>query len=209
MIARSSIGVLIPRGLAAKRRHVRWITQASVTPRPGNKGHMTEIEAPPATPQHPFTAAIAARDVDALARTLAPEPILYSAVAQAPFEGREELVDLYTAVLGSFEELRIVDEFQSGDTHAFFWEGRIGGRYVAGADRLRLDDQGRVREITIVGRPLEGLSTFLTGIGYRFARKRRGPVVAALLRLTALPLGPLFSLLNPVSRWIARGRPRG
>jgi hypothetical protein len=157
---------------------------------------------------HPFTAAVAARDIDALVRTLAPDPVLHSAVSLSPFEGRDELADLYASVLESFEEIRVVDEFRNGDTHAFFWEGRIDGRYVAGADRLRVDADGKVREITVVARPLSGITTFLSGIGFRFARRRRGSVVARILRLTALPLGPLFSLLDPVSRWIARGGER-
>ena len=169
---------------------------------------MTTAE-PTATASHPFSAAIAARDVNALVDTLAPNPVLYSTVALAPFEGRQTLADLYASVLESFEQVRIVDEFRSGDTHAFFWEGRMEGRYVAGADRLRLDPDGKVREITVVGRPLSGLSGFLTGIGFRFARRRRGPLVARLLRLTSLPLGPLFSLLDPVSRWIVRGKRSG
>ncbi len=161
---------------------------------------------PTATGYHAFTAAVAARDVDALVAALAPDAVLHSAVTAAPFEGREVLADLYTSLFESFDELRVVDEFQSGSTHAFFWEGRMDGRPVAGADRLRLDEEGRVREITVVGRPLSGLSTFLTGIGFRFARRRRGPLVGALLRLSALPLGPLFSLLDPVTRWLVRGR---
>ena len=73
-----------------------------------------------------------------------------------------------------------------------------------GADRLRLDGAGKVREITVVGRPLSGLATFLTGIGARFARRRRGPVVATMLRLTARPLPPIFATLDPVTRWMAR-----
>ncbi len=161
---------------------------------------------PAATAPHAFTAALAARDIDALVDALAPDAVLYSAVTAAPFEGRDVLADLYASLFESFEHLSVVDEFQSGSTHAFFWEGRIDGRYVAGADRLRVDEEGRVREITVVGRPLSGLSTFLTGIGSRFARRRRGPFVGALLRLSALPLAPLFSLLDPVTRWLLRGR---
>ena len=61
----------------------------------------------------------------------------------------------------------------------------------------------------MVGWPLSGLMAFLTGIGFRFAGRRRGPLVAWVLRLTAMPLGPLFSLLDPVSRWIARGQRAG
>jgi len=153
---------------------------------------------------HPFVTAIAARDARALIETLAPDVVLHSAVTTAPFEGREVVADTYRSVIESFEELRIVDEFESGDAHAFFWEGRMGGRFVSGADRLRLDADGKVREITVVGRPLSGVATFLTEIGPRLARRRRGGMVARLLRITALPLPPMLSLLDPVSRWILR-----
>ena len=155
---------------------------------------------------HAFPAAIAARDAGALIDTLAPDVVLHSAVTRVPFEGRDLVADTYRSVLESFEELRVVDEFESGDTHAFFWEGRMGGRDVAGADRIRLDGEGRVREITVVGRPMSGVATFLTGIGPRLARRRRGGLVAKLLRVTALPLPPLLALLDPVSRWILRAR---
>ena len=153
---------------------------------------------------HAFPAAIAARDPAALIDTLAPDVLLYSAVTAVPFEGRDVVADTYRSVLESFDELRIVDEFQSGDTHAFFWEGRMGGRPVAGADRIRLDADGRVREITVMGRPMSGVATFLTEIGFRLARRRRGRLVARLLRLSALPLPPLLSLLDPVMRRIIR-----
>ena len=108
-------------------------------------------------------------------------------------------------MLESFDELRIVDEFESGDTDAFFWEGRMGGRPVGGADRIRLDANGKVREITVMGRPMSGVATFLTEIGFRLARRRRGRrLVARLLRVSALPLPPLLSLLDPVTRRIVR-----
>jgi hypothetical protein len=155
---------------------------------------------------HAFPAAIAARDANALIDTLAQDVVLYSAVTGTPFVGREVVADTYRSVLESFEELRIVDEFESGDTHAFFWEGRMEGRFVAGADRIRLNPDGSVREITVLGRPLSGVATFLTGIGPRLARRRRGGVVATLLRVTALPLPPLLALLDPVTRWILRQR---
>jgi hypothetical protein len=155
---------------------------------------------------HPFTAAIASGDVNALIDTLEPDVVLYSAVTGTPFLGREVVADTYRSVLEAFDELRVVDEFESGDTHAFFWEGRMEGRFVAGADRLRLNPDGKVREITVLGRPLSGVATFLTGIGPRLARRRRGGVVATLLRVTALPLPPLLALLDPVSRWILRQR---
>jgi len=155
---------------------------------------------------HAFPAAIAARDVNALIDTLAPDVVLHSAVTNTPFEGREVVADTYRSVLESFEELRVVDEFENGDTHAFFWEGRMEGRNVSGADRLRLNADGKVHEITVLGRPMSGVATFLTGIGPRLARRRRGGLAAKLLRATSLPLPPLLALLDPVSRWILRAR---
>ena len=155
---------------------------------------------------HAFQTAIAARDTNALIDTLAPDVVLYSAVTGTPFVGREVVADTYRSVIEAFEELRVVDEFENGDTHAFFWEGRIDGRFVSGADRVRVNPDGSVREITVVGRPLSGVATFLTGIGPRLARRRRGRVVATLLRLTALPLPPLLALLDPVTRWVLRSR---
>ena len=151
---------------------------------------------------HAFTAAIAARDVDALIGSLAPGVVLYSAVTEVPFEGREVVADIYRSVFEAFDELRVVDEFESGDTHAFFWQGPMGGRAVWGADRVRLDADGKVREITVVGRPMSGVATFLTEIGPRLARRRRGGLVGKLLRYTALPLPAMLGSLDPVSRWI-------
>ncbi|HZA85250.1 MAG TPA: nuclear transport factor 2 family protein [Acidimicrobiales bacterium] len=155
---------------------------------------------------HPFTQALAARDAEALIATLAPDVVLYSAVTKTPFEGRDVVADTYRSVLESFEEVRVVDEFESGDAHSFWWEGQIEGRYVAGADRFRLDAEGRVREVTIVGRPMSGVATFVTGIGFRLARRRRGALVARILRLTSLPLPPMLTLLDPVTSWVLRAR---
>ena len=156
--------------------------------------------------RHPFSAAIEARDHAALVATLAADVVLHSAVAGEPFAGKEVVGELYASVIDSFDQLEVVDDFSSDDTYAFFWRGRIEGRFVEGADRLRLDGDGRVREITVLARPLSGLSTFLTAIGARFARRRRGDRVGALLRASARPLPPTFALLDPVTRWLARGR---
>jgi SnoaL-like domain len=76
-------------------------------------------------PSHPFPAAIAARDHTALVETLAPDVVLHSAVTAAPFEGRDTVAEVYASVIDSFEHVEVVDEFAMGDTHAFFWRGRI------------------------------------------------------------------------------------
>jgi hypothetical protein len=171
---------------------------------------MPAVEADRPT-RHPFPAAMERADHPALAATLAPDVVLHSAVTATRFVGRDTVAEVYVSVIESFEEVEVVDELTNGDTLAFFWRGRIDGRFVEGADRLRLDGTGLVREITVVGRPLAGLTTFLTGIGARFARRRHGPVVAAALRAGARPLGPLLAALDPVTSWLLRPgrRPAG
>jgi hypothetical protein len=153
---------------------------------------------------HPFPAAVVARDAGALIDTLAPDVTLYSAVTAVPFQGRDVVADTYRSVVESFEELRIVDEFESDGTVAFFWEGRMAGRPVSGADRIRLDANGKVREITVLGRPMSGVATFLMEIGSRLARRRRGALAARALRIGSLPLPSLLSLVDPIARWIVR-----
>lgn len=153
----------------------------------------------------PFTAAVAARDIDALLGTLAPDAVLYSPIVRTPFRGTAMLRDLYLSLFEAFDELDVVDELQSGDTCVFCWEGRINGRHLAGADRLRYGSDGKVVEITIYGRPLHGMVTLLAEMGSGFARRRRGTLVGKLLRLGALPLAPLFALLDPVVRWLQAG----
>src|SRR2546423_15009770 len=113
-------------------------------------------------PSHPFPAAIAARDHAALVDTLAPNVVVHSAVTATPFEGRDTVSELYASVIEAFEQVEVVDEFSNGDTHAFFWRGRIDGRFVEGADRMRLDADGRGPEGTTVRRPLPGLLTRLS-----------------------------------------------
>jgi hypothetical protein len=159
---------------------------------------------PESSHRHPFTAAIVARDHAALVDTLAPDVVLHPAVTRTTFDGRETVGEVYAAVIDSFEELEVVEELSRGDTHAFFWRGQIEGRFVEGADWFRLADDGKVREIIVMGRPLSGLATFLTGTGARFARRRMGGAVATMLRLTARPLPPIFATLDPVTRWLAR-----
>lgn len=80
------------------------------------------------------------------------------------------------------------------------------GRYVSGADRIRLNPDGKVVEVTVLGRPMSGVATFLTGIGPRLAQRRRGGLVAKLLRVFSLPLPPMLAMLDPVSRWILKSR---
>lgn len=166
---------------------------------------MAQVHPAPVNSAEAFTAAVSARDLDAVAALLASDVVLHSPIVRTPFRGREVVVDLYASLFEAFEELEVVEELEDPRAHTFFWKGRMGGHALEGLDRVAVDDEGRVADITIMARPLVGLAAFLTHMGFAFARRRRGPLVARLLRLSARPLPALFTLLDPVVRWLQGG----
>jgi hypothetical protein len=82
---------------------------------------------------HTFTAAVAARDIDAVAGALAPDAVLHSPITNTPFEGREVISDLYQSlfaqvVSGAREEARQpgqgpVDDSPPAGGAAAWWRG--------------------------------------------------------------------------------------
>jgi hypothetical protein len=62
------------------------------------------------------------------------------------------------AVLGNvFVDPEIVDELEGEGTRALVFRLKVNGHPVEGIDHLDLDDEGRVRRITVFMRPLRSL----------------------------------------------------
>ncbi len=144
---------------------------------------------------HPFLAAIDARDADALAATLAPDVEFHAAVSAAPFRGRKAVHALYQVVFESFEEIerrRVIDD---GDLIVLLAGVKVRGRWVEVADVIRLDDQRRVVEVRLLGRPLPALMAFLGGVGAPLARRRSRAAGAAVDAATR-GLPALFSWMD-------------
>ena len=76
----------------------------------------------------------------------------------APYEGREAVAMLLTAVAGVFEDFRYTDQVETGDTATLAFSARVGDRELDGIDLLRFDGEGRVREMAVYIRPLSGLN---------------------------------------------------
>jgi limonene-1,2-epoxide hydrolase len=106
---------------------------------------------------HAFRAAVEARDHDAMVAAMAPDVLFYSPVAHSPFDGREAVAGLFTALLDTFEDFTYTDEMRDGDTVALLFTARVGDKRLQGLDWLRLDEDGLVREFTVMIRPLSGI----------------------------------------------------
>jgi hypothetical protein len=107
---------------------------------------------------HAFRAAVEARDHEGIVAALASDVLIYSPVAHRPFDGREAAAGLFTALLDTFEDFAYTDEIADGGTVALLFSARVGDKRLQGLDWLRLDDDGLVKELTVMIRPLSGIA---------------------------------------------------
>ena len=139
----------------------------------------------------PLRAAFEARDLDAVVAALAPDVVLRSPIFEVPFTGIDEATDLFAVLLDALWPLTYLDEIP-GDPHVLHFTAEIKGEQLEGVDLLRFDEQGRIKEITVLFRPFPAVAAFLSQTGPKLARRRSGAGTAAALRLAGAPVGALM-----------------
>ena len=118
-----------------------------------------------------FSAAALSRDPTALAAALADDVSFRSPVVFRPYEGRDLVVTILAeGAMRVFEDFRYTDKFENGDSAALVFEATVGDREVQGLDLLRFDDEGKVRELTVMVRPMSGLNALAAAMAERFER---------------------------------------
>lgn len=155
-------------------------------------------------PRHPLRAAMEARDPDAALRTLAWNVEMFSPVTPRQFVGREEVGHLLRLLIEGFEELHYHDELHGEGTCTVAFHGRVLGRELHGVELLRMDEQGLVRRIEIGARPPAGVYALAATAAPRFARWRRDPIRAAILRAGLRPLPATAALLDRAGSGLSR-----
>lgn len=110
-----------------------------------------------------FRAAVEKRDPSALEELFTPDITLYSPVTFTPFEGRTAVMGLFGVLLRTFEDLRYIGRFEgAAETTADGQEApavilpfraTVGGKQIHGIDQLHFDDEGRIKEFTVMVRP--------------------------------------------------------
>lgn len=120
---------------------------------------------------HPFRAAIEARDLDAAVALLREDVIFRSPVVFAPYEGREAMRQILTAVIDVFEDFRYVREIGTAEArdHALMFEAKVGEKQLQGCDFLQLDEDGAIKEFTVMVRPLAATLTLAEAMKARLA----------------------------------------
>jgi hypothetical protein len=109
---------------------------------------------------HPFRVAAEAQDIELMTETLREDVVLHSPILFRGFEGRDVVGQVLTHVAATLEGLTYIDELAEGDTVALRFKAQVGDRELEGIDFLELDEDGRVRELTVFMRPLSAITAF-------------------------------------------------
>ncbi len=111
----------------------------------------------------PFRAAVEAGDLAALKELFTEDARLYSPVKFRPFEGREMVLGLFGVLLRTFEDFHYVGDLageartntddETAPTEALLFRTVVSGKQVHGIDLLQFDEDGRIKEFTVMVRP--------------------------------------------------------
>ena len=104
-----------------------------------------------------FRAAAESKDFSKFEELFAEDVTFRSPAVFKPYEGRDAVAMLLTAVAQVFEDFRYTEQIETGDTAALAFSATVGDRELDGIDLLRFDGDGKVREMAVYIRPMSGL----------------------------------------------------
>src|SRR4051794_41412896 len=105
-----------------------------------------------------FRAAAEVKDFSAIDDLFAEEVVFRSPVVFKPYEGRDAVAMLLTAVSQVFEDFRYTDQVETGDAAALAFSARVGERELDGIDFLHFDAHGRIDGMAVYVRPMSGVN---------------------------------------------------
>ncbi len=106
-----------------------------------------------------FREGIENHDLDAVMALFSEDVVFRSPVVHTPYEGRETLRAILTAVAEVLEDFRYTREIGASGSpdHALVFRARIGDREVEGCDFLHTGRDGLIDEMYVMFRPLSGI----------------------------------------------------
>ncbi|MBW5484253.1 nuclear transport factor 2 family protein [Streptomyces bambusae] len=114
-----------------------------------------------------FRAAVDSRDLAAMAALVTDDVRLYSPLKFRPFEGKPMVTGLFGVLLRTFEDFRYtghhdgVCETGADGTETpsavLTFRATVGGKQIHGIDLLHFDGDGKVKELSVMVRPLSAV----------------------------------------------------
>jgi SnoaL-like protein len=136
----------------------------------------------------PLRTAMEARDLQAALDAFAPDAIVRSPFTdRLAFHGREQIGAVLEVILENFGEIRYSDELVAGASAVLVAHSEVSGIELELIDHIRLDPDGKIREMTVFFRPLPATTAAMRVIGAGLGRRRSG-ARAAVISALARPL---------------------
>lgn len=114
--------------------------------------------------------------------------------ARFRFEGRDHVHEAFAAAFEVIDEMGFHTELGDNAARALFLRGRCGRQWFEEAQLLRFDAGGLIRELTLFGRPLPGVTAVIAAIGPRMLQRQRRPPAATLIGAATAPMAALTRL---------------
>ncbi|WP_156722019.1 nuclear transport factor 2 family protein [Streptomyces apocyni] len=121
-----------------------------------------------------FRTAVEKRDLAAMEDLFTPDVRFYSPVKFTPFEGREMFLGVLKVLLRTFEDFRYIGSYEGtaetsrdgveADSEILLFRTRVGGKEIHGLDLLHFDEQGLIKEFTVMVRPLSAVQTLSAAV---------------------------------------------
>ncbi|MDG4860488.1 nuclear transport factor 2 family protein [Streptomyces sp. T-3] len=116
-----------------------------------------------------FRAAVENREPAALDDLFTDDVRFYSPVKFTPFEGKPMVLGLFGVLLRTFEDFRYVGQLDgTAETSAdgapapsdiLLFRATVNGKQIHGMDLLQFDEAGKIKEFTVMVRPLSAVQT--------------------------------------------------
>jgi hypothetical protein len=114
---------------------------------------------------HAFTDAMRRKKLDEMLAHMSDDIVLKTPLAAEPLRGKQALTPVVAALLGIVDTFEFL-EFMQGPEHvSSFFKVTVGETKLDAMDYWRLDDSGRIREMTVLWRPLPAIAAVAQKLG--------------------------------------------
>ena len=114
-----------------------------------------------------FRAAAEAKDFEAGRHLFTDDVTFRSPFVHTPYEGIDALAFLLGNVVQVFENFSYLSQVETGDTAVLVFEATVNEKQLQGVDILKFDDDGKITELTVMVRPMTGLTALGEEMGKR------------------------------------------
>lgn len=147
-----------------------------------------------------FREAVDNRDLSSLDGLFTEDIRLYSPVKFTPFEGKPMVLGLFGVLLRTFEDFRYVGDHTgtaqtsadgtSAPSAVLLFRATVNGKEIHGIDLLHFDDDGRIKEFTVMVRPQSAVHALGEAVLAGLVADGLAPAPAAAPITTPTPTHP-------------------